>query len=297
MSPELAPAADLPVPVLRAALSPSRAGDFMQCPLLYRFRVVDRLPQVPSAAAARGTVVHSVLERLFDLPAAERTLGAARELLRPQWEQLLDRTPELATLFPQDDGEALAAWLRSADELVERWFSLEDPTRLEPAERELYVETTLDDGLVLRGYVDRLDIAPSGDLRVVDYKTGRAPSEAFEAKALFQMRFYALVLWRTRGVVPRLLQLVYLGDSQVLRYAPDEADLLATERKVKALWQAIERAAQTGDWRPRRSRLCDWCDHRALCPEWGGTPPPLPEHAVSRALDPAVTGSEPVAAD
>lgn len=275
---------------VRAALSPSRASDFMQCPLLYRFRVVDRLAEAPSPVAVRGTVVHSVLERLFDLPAAERTLAAARALLRPQWHALLEAEPALAALFPDDDGAALAEWLASADVLVERWFSLEDPTRLEPAERELYVETTLDDGLVLRGYVDRLDVAASGELRVVDYKTGRAPSEAFESKALFQMRFYALVLWRTRGVVPRLLQLVYLGDGQVLRYEPDERDLLATERKVRALWAAIERAAETGDWRPRRSRLCDWCDHRALCPEWGGTPPPLPEQSTERALDPAVAG-------
>jgi putative RecB family exonuclease len=288
---DAASAEPVDVPVLKAALSPSRAADFMQCPLLYRFRVVDRLPQAPSAAAARGTVVHAVLERLFDRPAAERTLSAARDLLRPQWAELLESTPELATLFPDDDGQALAEWLDSADQLVERWFSMEDPTRLEPAERELYVETTLDDGLVLRGYVDRLDVAAGGEVRVVDYKTGRAPSEAFETKALFQMRFYALVLWRTRGVVPRLLQLVYLGDGQVLRYAPDERDLLATERKVKALWQAIERAATTGDWRPSPSRLCDWCDHRALCPAWGGTPPPLPEHAVQRALDPVVTGA------
>jgi putative RecB family exonuclease len=263
-------------PERSAALSPSRASDFMQCPLLYRFRVIDRLPEAPSSAAARGTVVHSVLERLFDLPASERTVAAARALLRPQWQQLLEATPELASLFPDDDGAALAQWLGSADELVRRWFSLEDPTRLEPAERELYVEATLDDGLVLRGYVDRLDVAPTGALRVVDYKTGKAPPEQFEAKALFQMRFYALVLWRSRGVVARQLQLVYLGDGQVLRHAPDEAELLATERKVKALWAAIERATLTGDWRPRPSRLCDWCDHRSLCPSWGGTPPSLP---------------------
>jgi RecB family exonuclease len=42
----------------------------------------------------------------------------------------------------------------------------------------------------------------------VDYKTGRAPREAYEASALFQMKFYALVIWRLRGQVPRLLQLV-----------------------------------------------------------------------------------------
>jgi putative RecB family exonuclease len=256
-------------------LSPSRASDFMQCPLLYRFRVVDKLPEAPSSAAVRGTVVHAVLERLFDLPAAERTFAAARTMLRPQWERLLEAEPELGTLF-DGDAAAVVDWLTSAEALLERWFGLEDPTRLEPAERELYVEATLDDGLVLRGYVDRLDVAPTGEVRVVDYKTGRAPSEQFETKAMFQMRFYALVLWRARGVVPRQLQLVYLGDGQVLRHSPDEDELVATERKVKALWAAIDRAMSTGDWRPRPSRLCDWCDHRPLCPSFGGTPPPLP---------------------
>jgi putative RecB family exonuclease len=98
------------------------------------------------------------------------------------------------------------------------------------------------------------------------------------------------VLWRQRGVIPKRLQLVYLGNGEIVAYEPDEQDLLGTERKVKALWQAIERAATTGDWRPSPSRLCDWCDHRALCPAWGGTPPPLPDDAAQRAVDPSVTG-------
>jgi putative RecB family exonuclease len=269
------------------SLSPSRASDFVQCPLLYRFRVIDRLPEPPSPAAVRGTVVHAVLERLFDLPAEQRTPAAARELLAPQWERLRGQDPELAALF-EDDAEQ--EWLSSAAVLLDRWFSLEDPTRLEPAERELLVEVDLASGLRLRGYVDRLDVSPAGDLRVVDYKTGRSPGEGFEAKALFQMRFYALVLWRLRGVLPAVLQLVYLGDGQVLRYSPTEADLLATERKVEALWQAVQRATETGDWRPRRSRLCDWCAHQALCPLFGGTPPPLPEAATGVAAAAGATG-------
>jgi putative RecB family exonuclease len=277
--------------MVTTALSPSRAADFMQCPLLYRFRVVDRLPQAPSSAAARGTLVHAVLERLFDLPADQRTYDAARALLSPQWEELLAAEPELATLFPEDDGAGLQRWLDDAEGLLTTWFGLEDPTRLEPAERELYVETELEDGLVLRGYVDRLDVTPDGRLRVVDYKTGRSPSELFETKALFQMRFYALVLWKLRGVVPSMLQLVYLGNGEVVRYSPDERELAATERKVRALWSAIARAAETGDWRPSKSRLCDWCDFQELCPEWGGTPPPLPEHAAELAVDPSASAA------
>lgn len=285
-----------PLPGRSAALSPSRAADFMQCPLLYRFRVIDRIPSPPSPAAARGTLVHAVLERLFDLPAAERTPAAAAALVPGQWDQLVEADPELAEMLAADPERTQESWYAEAARLIDTWFVLEDPTRLEPAERELYVEADVD-GLTLRGYVDRLDVAPNGALRVVDYKTGRSPSEHFEAKALFQMRFYALVLWRVRGVVPQMLQLVYLGNSELMRYSPDEADLLATERKVKALWTAIERAAETGDWRPRTSKLCDWCDHRALCPAWGGTPPPLPADAELLAVDPIVTGQVEPAGD
>ena len=210
----------------RASLSPSRASDFLTCPLLYRFRVVDRLPEAPSPLATRGTVVHSVLERLFDLPAAERTAERAGEMLRPEWDRLLEAEPELGELFTSDG--ARDEWLASAQGLLDAYFVLEDPQRLEPAERELYVECDLESGLRLRGYVDRLDVAPGGEVRVVDYKTGRAPREGFEAKAMFQMRFYALVLWRLHGRVPSQLQLLYLGSGEVLRYEPDEADLLAT---------------------------------------------------------------------
>jgi putative RecB family exonuclease len=153
-------------PVRGPALSPSRAADFMTCPLLYRFRVIDRLPEPPTEATARGSLVHAVLERLFDLPAGERTPAAARALLGPEWERLAADEPSLATLFP-NDGER-AVWYASAESIVDAYFRLEDPRRLEPSAREEYVETALDSGLRLRGYIDRLDIAPGGQIRIVD---------------------------------------------------------------------------------------------------------------------------------
>ncbi len=260
------------------ALSPSRAGDFMACPLMYRFRTIDRLPEPFSPDAVRGTLVHKVLEDLFDLPAVDRTPEHARDLLTPAWDALLEVEPELAEMFT-GDGPEITAWLATCRDVLDRYFSLEDPRLLEPAERELYVEALLDSKLLLRGFVDRLDIAPDGRMRVVDYKSGKAPGEGWEAKALFQMKFYALALWRTRGVVPSMLQLVYLGSGELVRYVPDEQDLRATERKVEAIWRAIRLATESGDWRPHRSRLCDWCSFQAICPEFGGTPPPLPERA------------------
>ncbi|MBV7653379.1 RecB family exonuclease [Streptomyces albidoflavus] len=263
------------------SLSPSRASDFMQCPLLYRFRVIDRLPEKPSPAATRGTLVHAVLERLFDAPAAERTAPRATGLLPGEWERLLAERPELAELFSGEEGEStpgerLERWLGEAERLVERWFTLEDPTRLEPAERELFVEAELESGLRLRGIIDRVDVAPTGEVRIVDYKTGKAPRPQYAEGALFQMTFYALVVWRLKGVLPRRLQLVYLGSGEVRSYDPVMADLERVERKLLALWEAIQEATRTGDWRPKPSKLCGWCDHQAVCPEFGGTPPPYP---------------------
>jgi RecB family exonuclease len=622
------------------ALSPSRAADFMTCPLLYRFRTVDRLPEPFSPDAVRGTLVHKVLEDLFDLPAGDRTPERARDLLGPAWDGLLESEPAIAEMLAGGEPEQMdfQTWFDSCGEVLDRYFTLEDPRRLEPAERELYVEALLDSRLLLRGFVDRLDVAPSGLIRVVDYKglaadtplptptgwttmadvavgdlllgsdgrptrvtkksrvhhrpcyrvtfvdgssvvcdnvhlwtvvttrrqvrttrtldtdalrdlhrhltaagagqslwveaaapldlpdveglpiapwllgawlgdgdtggdrltvgrddaddmlalvkehwprkvsvrqeagalsvslsklddrddawnvsfstelqraglrgmkhiptaylragtsqrlellrglmdtdgwwsmarrragftttddrladdvvhllrtlgihpqhvrkpytnavrapctrhvieftpvvfnpfslprkamacagpvsdlraglvrrrvirsvlpvdtvptqciavdatdslylcgdgfvpthnTGRSPDEGFEAKAMFQMKFYALVIWRTRGVVPAMLQLVYLGNGEVLRYVPDEGDLLATERKVVAVWEAIRRAEESGDWRPSPSRMCEWCAHQALCPAYGGIPPPLPTLEVPPpAADPA----------
>jgi putative RecB family exonuclease len=249
----------------------------MTCPLLYRFRAIDRLPEPPSPAAVRGTLVHAVLENLFDRPAQDRTYETARALLPSAWRAMVAEDPGIAAVVDGDEAE----FLRSAEPLLVGYFQLEDPRRLDPAEREFEVTTELTGGLTLRGFIDRLDIAADGAIRVVDYKTGRVPGQGFENKALFQMRVYALLIWRTRGVVPRLLQLMYLGTPEVLRYEPDVADLLATENTLLALRDAINLAEETGDFRPKTSRLCDFCAHRAICPAWGGSPPPLPERPVA----------------
>ncbi len=266
------------------SLSPSRANDFMTCPLLFRFRSIDRLPEPGSPAALRGTLVHTALELLFDLPPADRTVSTAADLLTQAWLALAQQEPESAAILlaelgqPLDaDAEAVAAVvLAPARPLLDTYFAMEDPARLEPHARELAVSVPVADGFTLRGFIDRVDRAPNGDIRIVDYKTGRAPAAAFEGKAMFQMRFYALAWWRMTQTLPRLLQLVYLGSREFLRYEPTADDLVATERKVLALREAINRAALSGTFAATPSKLCDWCAHQAVCPAWGGTPPVLP---------------------
>jgi putative RecB family exonuclease len=286
---------DQPEGRARPALSPSRAADFKQCPLLYRFRAIDRLPEAPSTAQLRGSLVHATLERLYGLPAASRGPDTAISLVEPAWEQVIASEPDLAGEL---DPEQRTELLTEARALLSGYYRLEDPTRFDPQSCEERVEVELADGTLLRGFIDRIDVAATGELRVVDYKTGKAPPEAralAEFKAMFQMKFYAVALLRSRGVLPTRLRIIYLADGQMLDYAPDHDELLRFEKTLMAIWRAIQWAAPTGDFRPSPSRLCDWCPHRQLCPSFGGTPPPYPgwpEHGAAQAIS---TPTEPAA--
>lgn len=265
-----------PVQRPRPALSPSRAADFKQCPLLYRFRAIDRLPEPPSTAQLRGSVVHSALEQLYGLPAADRVPQTALSLVDPAWERMLAAHPDLVDGL---GGDERAQLLTEARALLSGYYRLEDPTRFDPESCEQRIEVELADGTLLRGFVDRIDVAGTGEVRVVDYKTGKAPPAAralAEFKALFQMKFYAVALWRSRDVLATRLRLIYLADGQLLDYTPDLDELLRFEKTLIAIWRAIQSAGATGDFRPNPSRLCNWCSHQALCPVYGGTPPPYP---------------------
>jgi len=260
----------------RPALSPSRASDFKQCPLLYRYRAIDRLPEPTSTAQLRGSVVHVALEQLYALPAPQRQPDNAVSLVGPAWERVMAAEPELAASITDDEQAAL---LDEARALLSGYYRLEDPTRFDPDSCEQRVEVELEDGTLLRGFIDRIDVAATGELRVVDYKTGKAPPEArtlAEFKAMFQMKFYAVALLRSRGVLATRLRLLYLADGEILDYTPDLDELLRFEKTLMAIWRAIQNAGVTGDFRPNPSRLCDWCAHQSRCPAFGGTPPPYP---------------------
>lgn len=247
--------------------------DFRQCPLKYRLRAIDRIPETPGRAAVRGTVVHSVLEALYGLPRGDRVPDRALTLAEPAWLRLLEDRPEVGAVV---ESGGLAPFLDEVSGLVRGYYRLENPTGFDPESCESLVEVRLEDGSPLRGYVDRIDIAPDGRLRVVDYKTGRVPAPDAEQRALFQLKFYALIVYRTRGVVPAQLRLIYLGADEILTYTPDAGELERFERIVSALWTAITAAGRDGDFPPQPGWMCKFCEYQPLCPAFGGTPPPYP---------------------
>jgi putative RecB family exonuclease len=250
------------------SLSPSKVSSFTGCALAFRFSVIDRLPEPPSVAATKGTLVHAALERLFVLPPAERTPAAAEVALADAVAALGD-DPEYTALGLTGDDEA--AFRADAALLVANYFRLEDPRRVRAIGLELQVEGELD-GIRLRGIIDRLELDDDGELVVTDYKTGAAPTTEHERKRLAGVHIYSLLCEQMLGRRPKRVQLLYLRSPLAIATEPTDRTTRGTRRTLAALWQAVERACEREDFRPQRSRLCDYCAFHAYCPAQGGDP-------------------------
>jgi putative RecB family exonuclease len=254
-----------PVP---RSLSPSKVSSFTDCALAFRFSVIDRLPEPPSPAATRGTLVHAALERLHLLPPAERTVDAALACLADAAVDLRD-DPEYVGLELSGDDEA--AFHAEAAQLVRNYFRLEDPRTVRAIGLELMLTAEVD-GLSLRGIIDRLELDGDGGLVVTDYKTGSAPSTQYERKRLSGVHIYSLLCEQLLGRRPTRVQLLFLRDPLAIITEPSDRSTRGTRRTLGAVWQAVERACDREDFRPQPSRLCEWCSFRAYCPAFGGDP-------------------------
>jgi putative RecB family exonuclease len=249
-------------------LSPSRAGDFKTCPQLYKFRAVDRLPEPSTTHQARGTTAHLALQRLFDLPAEDRTPDALFDLFREAWGEL--RIDDYRDLF--ESVEAERTWGIESLGLLANYFAIEDPRRFDPLDRELDLVEEMD-GITVRGILDRMEETPDGRLVITDYKTGKAPPERYALPAFFALKIYALLIRRRTGRTPDTLKLIYLNGPTVYELPVNDPQLDAMDRQLRALWSAIERAIDEGRFPARVGKLCDWCSFQEICPAWADAEP------------------------
>jgi putative RecB family exonuclease len=250
------------------SLSPSSCSAFKDCPLAFKFSYLDRLPEPPAPWTSKGTLVHHALELLLDRPPDERTVDAALDDLARARVELAPH-PDFADLELTE--EEWARFDADAQELVRRYFLLEDPTTVHPIGLELKLEADL--GRVrLRGIIDRLDLDEDGEFVVTDYKTGSVPSEMWEAKSLSGVHVYALLCERMLGRRPARVQLYYLSRPEAIIATPTDQSIMGVERRTTALHAAIAGACARDDFRARPGRLCDFCTFKPYCPAHGGDP-------------------------
>lgn len=254
-----------PVPV---TLSPSRVSSFQDCALQFRFSNIQNLPQPPGIHAVKGNVVHRALELLLALDAHERTEIAAHEFMakaQREYELMYDFTG--LNLTPEQAGKF---WKECAD-LINGYLKMEDPRSVNSIEIELWVEAPLD-GFSIRGYIDRLERDALGQLVITDYKTGKSPRAIDVDNKMCQLEMYAFMVRAMRGELPATLQLLYIKDGVRLTKSPTEQSMQFVATRTSAMYRAIERACMTGIFPPRRSGLCNFCNFKKWCPEFGGDP-------------------------
>lgn len=250
-------------------LSASRAKDFMKCPLAWKYRAVDRIKPGPTLETVRGVLLHQVLETLYGFPAEQRTLDRAVELLDPSWDVCVNERPEYAQWLTDWDGEPPDLF-KIVRDLLAVYFALETPANIASASQE--VPFTLSVGPVpIRGEIDRVDRAPNGAERIVDYKSGKKPLPAYEQDALWQLKLYAVARFVQTGRLPAKVRLVFLGERRgILEYDPKPEEMSEFVDEVTDVWQEMQSAFYRGHFPAKPSRLCDWCDFKPTCPAHTG---------------------------
>ena len=270
-------------------LSPSRASDFKQCPQLFKFKSIDKLPEPTTIYQARGTTAHTALQNLFDLAPDERTPEALYDLFRTAWSETRG-SEEFADLFESLEEER--QWGLDSMELLRNYFSVEDPTTTHPADRELDMLEDLD-GIVIRGILDRIDETPDGDLVILDYKTGKAPPERYAMPAFFALKVYALLIRKRTGKTPIELRLMYLTGPTEYRLPVTDQQLDAIDQHLRALWARINEAIETNNFPATKNNLCGWCFFQNICPAWADEA----ASEESAAIEPTSPRPEPISSD
>lgn len=251
---------------LPSRLSPSRMSDFKKCPKSFHFKSVLRIPTETTIAQLKGTLVHLVLERLFDLPRDSRTPAAAIALIPVCLSELNDNTSY--TKIIQDNFSLLSS---ESQELITKYFAMENPTNFDPTARELWVHGKVEE-MPIVGVIDRLDTVHNSDGSITsfisDYKTGKLPAPRYRAEAFFAMKVYALLQNQANKPVNRL-RLIYIKEAErkaVLRLEITPAILKDTLDEVSQLVTSIKTAHANNSWPAIVNPLCNWCDFKPICP-------------------------------
>ena len=254
-----------------AHLSPSSINMFRSCPQKYKLAYVDKIKEPPKWHLHLGSFVHEVLEHLYALPAADRTVDALRTIAKTRWEE----HGWIAKVESLDEKPgSLGDFKREAFSAMTNLWEIEDPaaTHLESLERQVRVDV---DGVTMSGIIDRL--AADGDAAVIsDYKTGKIPNPRFEngsdENKFFQLLAYALMLEALESRPTSRVELLYLTQKKRHTLEVTPSHLAVARGTIVETREAIDSSATAGDFHCNVTKLCDWCHYKSTgdCPAFAG---------------------------
>lgn len=257
----------------RDYLSWSAISTFRTCPLKYRFRYIDGLPEeFVSSALVFGSGIHTAIEQHFQALLAGETQPDLDALLFAYRSAWLPHDPELIEYPGKDTRETL-------DDLASRMLKafLTSPAasvqgRVLGVEEE--IRGTLVEGMPdLYGRVDLLT-EDSESLQVTDIKTSRgrwSPEQVEDSSE--QLLLYAKLASEIspgKDILIRFLVLTKTKEPAIEEHVA-EVSPRAISRTIRAA-NEVWRALQAGVFYPAPSVMaCSSCGYRQACRAWPGT--------------------------
>lgn len=260
----------------RDRLSPSTAKSMHSCAA--RWAGEKLLPRLvdPFGPAELGTGAHNVLEELFALPPAERTVARAATIRKKhalkEWPETGRETDaEFATLRLNRD-----RWNEEVETAYLGLWAIEDPATINVHSVEQQFDVDLD-GVPSTGKVDRIEeIEINGriELLVDDYKSSKKlPDVRYDDEHGDQIRVYFMLIEKKLGKLPVGGQLLY---TRIGKLRNDEspknpidvspAALATTLKWFKLAWKRHNRYHDEALFPTKVSPLCGYCPLIAACP-------------------------------
>ena len=252
----------------RARLSASTAKAVNSCPARM---VADRLmrgPEDPLDPAPIGTAAHTVLERLFSLPAAQRTPD--RDRVAAGRADAGAGVPGHPAPVAGDRAGSIGRWRTEVGERVAGIFELEDPRQVLVRRTEWPLDTVEVAGVPFTGFIDRADIVGDGErfgCRIVDFKSGKYKGVApFGDDHGDQLRVYAEAVRVADGRMPIAADLLYIGARRARSVSLSRREMSATLEGFARAWVDLKHHVAERAFPATPSPLCGWCPLVNACP-------------------------------
>jgi len=254
-----------------AMFSHSRLASYEACPLQYKLRYIDEVDvrRRETVESFLGRRVHETLQYLHDrhTQGALLTLQELLTHLDDSWER--EWHSRVQVVRPD---RSIAAYRAFATRCVTNYYRLNHPfDRGETVGTELAVVFVLDRGrdVHIRGYIDRLVRLGPGMYEIHDYKTSRRCATQWDVDRDRQLALYQMAVHQMMSDAHQVrLVWHYLAHGRHLRSTRTPESLDRLRHDTLGLIAHIDRATRREDFPAVRSRLCDWCDYRAVCPAW-----------------------------
>jgi len=236
----------------------SQLETFRTCPLQYKYQYILKIPSAPSAAASFGDSIHKTLQRFYTEYVKDNSLGIDRalEIYRSVWVPL-----GYASSSHQERMK------KEGEIILKQYFEKFHPPSSPILGLEKFFKIKINNEIYINGKIDRIDGNRNGTIEIIDYKTGKKPSER-ELKKSLQLSIYALAAI-DKGLYNKTLNQVILTF-----YYFQSMDKITNKRTKEEIEEVKEKISETakkinqGEFTPNPGKICDFCSYRIICEAW-----------------------------